>query len=316
MEEIIVGTEAVAAGIVTRHELQRWYRPLYRNVHAPKSRKLTLRDRAVGAWLWSSRKGVITGLAAAALHGSRWIDDGVDIELIHTYPRSPRGIITRNERLADDEWEQLHGLAVTTPVRTAFDLGRFQPDAVARMDALLRVRPYSPEDVTVLAKRYRGARGVARLKQALPRVDPGAQSPRETWWRILVTDCGFPAPTTQIPVCDQRGRLVRIVDFGWEDYNVALEYDGDQHQSDRGQYLKDRRVLPLLDRLGWKVIGVVKEDDPVMVIQTLHQAMTARGWRGRIQIPAYAYNRWRPETAATQRKFERGAAVMPFRRSA
>ncbi|HYJ56315.1 MAG TPA: hypothetical protein VEX40_12540, partial [Mycobacterium sp.] len=85
---------------------------------------------------------------------------------------------------------------------------------------------------------------------------------------------------------------VRMLDFGWEDFKVALEYDGDQHQSDREQYLKDRRVLPELERLGWTVIGIVKEDDPVDVIHRLRGVMTARGWRGRIQIPAYAYSRW------------------------
>ena len=308
MGQILIGTEAVAGGIVTRRELQRWYRPIYRNVYAAKNQELSLRDRTVAAWLWSARKGIATGLAAAALHGARWIDGDVDIELIHTYARAPRGITTRNERLGPDECEEVGGIPVTNPARTAFDLSRFQRDAVARMDALMRVRPYSPEDVMLLTKRYRGARGVARLKQALPRVDGGDQSPRETWWRMLVTDCGFPAPTTQIPVLDECGRPVRVLDLGWENLKVALEYDGGQHQSDRDQYLKDRRVLPVLDRLRWKVITVVKEDHPAAVIHSLHEAMTARGWRGRIQIPGYAYSRGRAEIASNQRKFEKRSA--------
>jgi hypothetical protein len=291
MGNIIIGTEAVAGGLVTRHELQRWYRPIYPNVHAPRGSELTLRDRTVGAWLWSKRRGVVTGLAAAELHGSRWIDHDVDIELIYKCTRPPCGIIARNERIGSDEWEELHGLPVSNPARTAFDLGRFRSrqDAVTRLDALMRVSPYSLEDVMTLTKRYRGAHGVARLKAVLPLVDGGAASPRETFWRLLVIDAGFPRPTTQIPVFDECGRPVRVLDFGWEDFTVAIEYDGDQHQSDRAQYLTDRRVLPVLDRLGWYVIGVVREDDPVDVIHTLHDAMTARGWRGRIQIPAYAY---------------------------
>lgn len=298
MGEIIIGTEAVASGIVTRHELQRWYRPIYRNVYAPRDLRLTLRDRTIAAWLWSSRAGVVTGLAAAAIHGSRWINDDIGIELIHSYTRAPLGIIARNERIASDEWEQVSGIPVANPARTAFDLGRFGrgSHAVVRLDALMHERPFSIEDVMLLAKRYRGARGVARLKAALPRVDGGAMSPRETFWRLLVVDSGFPAPVTQIPVFDERGRPVRVLDFGWEDFKVAIEYDGDQHQSDRLQYLKDRRVLPVLKDLGWNVIGVVKEDDPVAVIHTLHQAMTARGWRGRVQIPAYAYRGWVPRS--------------------
>lgn len=294
MEHIFIGTEAVAKGVVTSHQLRRWYRPIYPNVHAPRDRVITLGDRTKAAWLWSGRKAIITGPAAAALHGSRWVDDDVDTDLIYKCPRPPAGIVARNERIESDEWQELQGLSVANPVRTAFDLGRFQRrhNAVAQLDALMRVRPYALEDVMVLAKRYRGRHGVARLKAVLPLVDGGAMSPRETFWRLLVIDAGFPRPTTQIPVLDEFGQPVRVLDFGWEDFKVALEYDGDQHQSDREQYLKDRRVLPELERLGWTVIGIVKEDDPVDVIHRLHGVMTARGWRGRIQIPAYAYSRW------------------------
>lgn len=293
MAHIIVGTEAVADGIVTRHELQRWYRPIFPNVHARRDHELRLADRTKGAWLWSRRRGVITGLAAAAAHGSRWIDDSVDIELIYNCPRPPRGIIARNERLAPDEWQESAGLPVTIPARTAFDLGRFQPphDALARLDALMRVRPYSLEDVLLLTKRYRGRHGVARLKAVLPFVDGGAESPRESWWRKLLLDSGFPAPDTQIAVVDEYGRPVRILDLGWEDYKVALEYDGDQHQTDRRQYLKDRRVAPLLQRLDWHVTTVVKEDDPVAVLQKLNGVLQSRGWSGQIHIPPYAYQR-------------------------
>jgi hypothetical protein len=293
MGNIIIGTEAVAGGLVTRHELARWYRPIYPNVHARRDHALTLRDRTEAAWLWSRHRGVITGLAAAAVHGSRWIGDGVDIELIFKCPRPPRGIIARNERLAPDEWHEFAGLPVTTPARTAFDLGRFQPphDALARLDALMRVTPFSIEDVLLLAKRYKGRHGVARLKAVLPFVDGGAESPRESWWRKLVLDAGFPTPRTQIAVVDEHGMPVRILDLGWEDYQVALEYDGDQHQSSREQYLKDRRVMPLLRRLNWHVTTVVKEDDPVVVLRTLHDVLRSRGWSGQLHIPPYAYQR-------------------------
>lgn len=307
MGDILIGTEAVAGGVVTRYELQRWYRPIFRNVHAPKELELQLHDRTVGAWLWSGRQGVIAGLAAAALHGSAWIADNVDIELIHKYPRSPTGIITRGERIDPDEWQEVDGLPVTTPARTAYDLGRFQTEfnALARLDALMRARPYSTEDVMVLAKRYKGARGVAQLKGILPFVDSGAESPKESWWRKLVMDCGFPQPTTQITVVDEDGMFVRRLDLGWENYKVALEYDGEQHQSDRDQYLKDRRVMPALRRLNWHVVGIVKEDDPVAKLQALNEAMRARGWRGHIQIPGYAYlRRHCTEIARGQREFE------------
>jgi hypothetical protein len=54
----------------------------------------SLRQRTMAAWLWSGREGVIAGAAAAALNGSRWIDEDEPIELIHSGPRSPKGVVT------------------------------------------------------------------------------------------------------------------------------------------------------------------------------------------------------------------------------
>ena len=302
--EVFVGSDAVAAGDLTRHELGRWYRPIYPNVYVPKRRAATLRDRALGAWLWSGRSSVVTGLAAARLHGSPWIDDGANVELVYDNTRPPRGIVARNERIEPDEWELLSGVPVANAARTAFDLGRFRrrTDAVVRLDAFMRVRPYSSEDVMMLAKRYRGARGVARLKAALPLVDGGAQSPMETYWRLLVVHCGFPAPVTQIPVFDDDGYPVRILDFGWRNMKVAVEYDGGQHQTSRAQYLRDRDVARVLDRLGWKVLFVVKEDRREDIIARLHRTMVSRGWTGGVSF-ADAVTRAR-EPEFMQRKFE------------
>lgn len=282
MGDIIIGSEAVAArGLLTRHELQRWYRPIYPNVHVPRRQDLSLRDRAVGAWLWSKRKGTIAGAAASALHGARWVDDDVAIELIWKCARPPRGILTRHERIAEDETTWVGQLPLTTPARTAFDLGRHLPRrlAVARLDALLNATPMPIEDVMLLAKRYEGARGVKRLRAILPLVDGGAASPQETRLRLLFIDAGLPTPTTQIPVVDEHGRLVRILDMGWENFMVAAEYDGDQHRTHRPQYVKDLRAMPKLARLGWDVMRVIKEDRDANVITRARTALMARGWR-------------------------------------
>jgi len=281
MGEVFIGSQAVATGVVTRHELARWYRPFYPNVHAPKGHALTLQDRTVGAWLWSKRQGIVTGVAASALHGAEWVDADVPIELILNCARPPRGILTRHERIADDEFTLDGQLPVTTPARTALDLGRFLPrgTALERLDALMRARPFSTEEVLLLAKRYRGARGVRLLKDILPLVDGGAASPRETALRLLFIDAGLPRPTTQIPIYDHDGSYLRAVDMGWEDFMVAAEYDGDQHRTDRPQYVKDMRVLPKLERLGWIIVRVIKEDRRDEVIRQAWDAMVSRGWR-------------------------------------
>jgi hypothetical protein len=281
MGEIFIGTEAVATGLVTRHELARWYRPFYPNVHAPKGLTLTLQDRTVGAWLWSKREGIVTGVAASALHDAEWVDADIPIELILNCAHPPRGIVTRNERVADDEFTWAGQLRVATPARTALDLGRYlrRGTAIERLDALMRATPFSAEEVLLLAKRYRGARGVRRVKDVLPLVDGGAASPRETALRLWFIDAGLPRPTTQIPIYDHDGRHLRTVDMGWEEFMVAAEYDGDQHRTDRPQYVKDMRVIPKLERLGWIILRVIKEDRREEVVQRAWDAMVSRGWR-------------------------------------
>jgi hypothetical protein len=169
---------------------------------------------------------------------------------------------------------------VTSVARTAFDLGRHLPrgQALARLDALMHVTPFSLEDVSVVAKRYRGARGLRRLGDVLPLVDGGAASPKESWLRLLLIDAGLPKPTTQIPVNDG-WRAVGLLDMGWEDYKVAVEYDGDQHRTDRRQFVKDINRLAQLADLGWIVVRVVAEHRPDYVVNRVSQALIHRGYR-------------------------------------
>jgi hypothetical protein len=281
MRTVFLGSEAVAQRRVTEHELRRWHRAIYRDVYVPSRHELTLRDRIEGAWLWSRRRAVIAGTAASALHGAAWVDDDIRIEVIWNCTRLPAGVIARDETVADDEVTRVAGLPVTTVARTAYDLGRHLPreQALARLDALMHATPFSVEDVLLLAKRYPGARGLRRLRAALPLVEGGAESPKETWLRLLLLiDAGLPTPTTQIPVLDGYWP-VAFVDMGWEKYKVAVEYDGDQHRSDRRRYVKDQRRLRKLEQMGWIVIRVIAEDKPDDVVRRVRAALLARGWR-------------------------------------
>lgn len=281
MRTVFLGSEAVAQRRVTEHELRRWHRAIYRDVYVPSRHELTLRDRIEGAWLWSRRRAVIAGTAASALHGAAWVDDDIRIEVIWNCTRPPAGVIARDETVADDEVTRVAGLPVTTVARTAYDLGRHLPreQALARLDALMHATPFSVEDVLLLAKRYPGARGLRRLRAALPLVEGGAESPKETWLRLLLLiDAGLPTPTTQIPVLDGYWP-VAFVDMGWEKYKVAVEYDGDQHRSDRRRYVKDQRRLRKLEQMGWIVIRVIAEDKPDDVVRRVRAALLARGWR-------------------------------------
>jgi hypothetical protein len=74
--------------------------------------------------------------------------------------------VLHSDQLFDDESAVVRGIQATTPVRTAFDLGR-QPGltvAVIRLDALMRATNLKPMDVEVLIERHRGARRLEQLR--------------------------------------------------------------------------------------------------------------------------------------------------------
>lgn len=278
MVEVFLGREALGDGL-TRHELRRWYRTMFRGVYVTKGVRLALTDRAVGAWLTSNRSGVIAGVAASALHGAAWVDDAEPIEILVDERRRQSGLVVRMDRYADDEVTEIAQLPVTNSARTAFDLGRHQPraEALSRMDALMRVAPFNAGDVEALVRRYGPVRGIRQLRTLLPLVDAGAASPKESWLRLLLIDGGLPRPETQIPVLDSGGYPFAYLDMGWRSIKLAVEYDGDQHRTDRRQYVKDLRRLPMITDLGWETIRVIAEDRPAQVLHRVREAFERRG---------------------------------------
>lgn len=273
-----VGSEALASGRLNRHQLRTRFRPLLPDVYISRESKPALQDRIAAAWLWSRGEATIAGLAAAALHGSKWIADDIPVELIHTNPRSPRGVVTRRALLHSDEVQLVDGRRVTTPARTAFDLGRLGTvtSAVARLDALGRATKFSVDDVLAVAACHRGARGLRQLESSLELVDRGAESPQESFLRLVLIRGGLPRPKTQVPVYADDGAVLAYLDMGWPEVLVGVEYDGDHHRSDRRQYVRDIRRRELVEELGWQLIRVVAEDHPTDIVRRARRAIAAR----------------------------------------
>ncbi|MDT7734403.1 MAG: hypothetical protein QOE12_1577 [Mycobacterium sp.] len=278
MREPFIGSEAVAAGTLTKTQLTTRCRRLFSDVYVPRDLDVDATVRAKAGWLWTRRRGVVAGFAAAALHGSRWVDDHLVVQLIHDNRRNPPGVQTHRDRIDDDEIVLIAGMPVTSPARTALDLGCWYPtmSAVAGIDALARATQFDAAELELLASRYPGRRGVARARQAIELFDAGAQSPKESWLRVVLMQAGLPRPHTQIPVCDEFGTTFAYLDMGWEDVKVAVEYDGDQHRSDRRQYSWDVRRSETLQRLGWIVIRVLAGDRPAEVVGRVRAALARR----------------------------------------
>ena len=271
-----VGTEAIAAGRVRKHQLRSLYRALFPNVYVPIHASPTLIQRTTAAWLWSGRQGVVAGAAAAALHGARWIADAEPVELVWRNARPPAGIVTRRDRLDIDEVVQLVGLRATSVTRTAFDVGRLTRggEGVSRLDALGNATGFDTGAVLQLADRHAGTPGVPRLREALTRHDPGAESPRETWLRLLLISAGFPRPRTQIPVRDDFGRARYYLDMGWEDIRVAVEYDGDHHR-ERAVFADDIIRAEFIAERGWRRVRVVAGQREAEILDRVARARCA-----------------------------------------
>jgi hypothetical protein len=277
-----VGTEAIDAGTFTERELRRSCTRVYRNVYQRRDNGLTAADRAVAAWLWSGKRAVVAGNSAAALLGAEWIDPHRTAELISDRKRPPPLIVTRNETLLPGETTQVAGVPVTSPARTAFDLGRHAGpvSAVIAIDSLAKATALTVDDVGPLIDAHRGARGVKQLRQVLGLVDAGAESPQETKTRLAIIAAGFSKPQTQIVVRNEWGAVLARIDMGWEQWRVGVEYDGAQHWTDPRIRANDIDRTAELERRGWRIIRVSADllrNRPDILAARIREALRAAG---------------------------------------
>ena len=276
------GTEALAAGVVTPHRLRTDFEPVHRNVYIPRGKKLTPVTRAIAAWLWSGRSATLAGLSAAALHRTAWIDDWLPAELNRRSRDKACGIILHSDSLDEDEACVRDGVSLTTPARTAFDLGRRKglTAAVIRLDALMHSTELKQADVELLADRHRGVRGLVQLRQALQMCDGGAESPYETKTRLALLGGGLPRPQTQIAVLNDWAAVIARIDMGWEEWKVGVEFDGAQHWIDPVQRTRDIDRLAELQDRGWTIIRVSADmlrHRPHVVVARTRSALLAAG---------------------------------------
>lgn len=137
----------------------------------------------------------------------------------------------------------VHGIAVTTPLRTAVDLGRLEPSRDLRlhgMDVMLGLG-VSHQELLAEVPRFKGQRGVVLVRTLAPLADGGAESFGETALRLRWHDAGLPRPQTQIRIM-MNGVEVHRLDLGLEEHLFAAEYDGEEwHGPDRTEHDQSRR---------------------------------------------------------------------------
>ncbi|CRZ19037.1 hypothetical protein [Mycolicibacterium neworleansense] len=278
MGDPFVGSEAVANGELCKSALRTRYTRVFRDVYVGPGTELTPIVRAKAGWLWSGRRGIVAGNSAAAVHGAQWVDLEAPLEMIHSNRNPLAGLKVRTETIEDDEITLVDGTPITSPARTALDIGSWYPrdDAVAALDALARATNLKTADVDLLMQRYARRRGIQRARTALELMDGGAQSPRETWLRLIIIDGGLPRPQTQIPVYDGPGDPFAYLDMGWDDIKVAAEYDGEEHRASNWRYNWDLRRAERIQRQGWINVRIAAGQHKADVLRRVKAARASR----------------------------------------
>ena len=197
-------------------------------------------------------------------------------ELFRVNGKPVSGILIHRDTLHDGEYRTIRGITVTSPARTAFDLGRRRGRlrAVEQVDALANRTGVTPQQILVLAEQHPGVRGLVQLRQVLQVMDGGAESPQETRTRLVLVDAGLPKPRTQIDVYPYR------LDMGYEEFKVGVEYDGEQHWKDPRQHAHDIDRLADLAAAGWQIVRVsarILRHRPEVVVERTCRALRDAG---------------------------------------
>jgi hypothetical protein len=250
-----VTTEALAAGITRRQvdhwlargELVRPIRGVLRDVRLDDDLglrvavlRLVVPDACVvtdrtAAWLWGAPRVLAPGDHLSTPAVSVFSPPG---------HRLRNGLVASGERqLVKTDVAVVDGLRVTTPLRTACDLGRLlhRDQALAGMDALTSLGGFCVDDLVPEAARFAGYRGVIQLRALAPLVDPLSGSPGEAALRLRWYDAGLPRPCCQIPVVSPTGGSYYI-DLGLEELRFGAEYDGEEfHGPEQREHDGERR---------------------------------------------------------------------------
>jgi hypothetical protein len=162
--------------------------------------------------------------------------------------------------LTDADITIVHGLRVSTPLRTAWDLGRVRwPDtAIAALDAMLRLERFSKDQLIDGVERFRRMRWVTVLRAVVLLADGRAESPGESVLRLRCIENGLRGMEPQVEVWSG-GRLIARLDLADVERFIAVEYDGAEWHSSPDQQAHDEARRDRAGDEGWRVVPFKKE---------------------------------------------------------
>lgn len=284
-----VGAAALAAGVVSEHELRTRFRRVLPGIHLSTGFAYDASARVRAAWLWAPPGAMIAGAAAALLHGDRQVapDEvhrAVDLYLPRTV-RAPHGIRIHSLRqpLRTTELATLDSMPFTAVGRTALDLARWHHDplrAAIAVDAVCNVTRTPVTAIEEYARTTKRIHGRRRALKLLERCDHRADSPRETRLRLIIRDSPLPDPEPQVAIADSAGRHIVTADLAYRAHRVALLYDGESHL-DREQRDWDSSVTARLFDEGWLDLRITSGmlHDPATLLRRIGEMLRRQGLR-------------------------------------
>ncbi len=221
-----------------------------RGVYAVGRPELTVLGRWMAAVLASGPEAALSHRSAAALWGIGSQKTGafeVTVPSSAGWGREVPGVRThRRTGLGHQDFTRCKGISVTKPVLVLVDmagLGRQEEEtglgdaeverAVNEADRLDLV---DPEALRTGLEKYRGRRGVARLRELLDRrTFRLTDSELERFFLPLAAQAGLPVPVTREHLNGFR------IDFFWPDLRLVIETDGLRYHRTPAQQARDRR---------------------------------------------------------------------------
>lgn len=162
--------------------------------------------------------------------------------------------------LRDDEIVELHGIRVSSPLRTAWDLGRVRwtDEAISGLDAMFRLNVFSRDEFLAGIDRFRGMRWVTTLRAIGPYADGRSESPGESVLRLRCIDCDVHVePQVEVR---RDGWVLGRIDVANEERLFGFEYNGTEWHSSEQQMEDDRRRGDDLAGEGWLLRAFGTED--------------------------------------------------------
>jgi hypothetical protein len=254
------------AGLVRVGLVRRVLHGVYAASQCPDS----VLTRAQALHLVLTPQAVICDQTAAWLHGIEILKRGshlvappLDVcKVVDSRVNRPGVAGKRRFTLLPRDIQELHGLRVTTPLRTALDLGRrlWRYDALAALDGALRIGVDHAELLDEVA-RFKGERGVVQLRTLAPKADGRAASAGESALRLRWDEAGLPKPEPQFEIRDDYGVLLYQLDVPLPDLRFAAEYDGEEFHTEPDDVQHDRERRADLELThDWHVRGFTKHD--------------------------------------------------------